>query len=121
MVADASALVVRVKNGRVQAKDITDSEVFAELDSQIADWEPPGLEEGTAMGLYRYLKNELNQGRSIAERARDETFPVGHALTERYPYKVVARKLDSMERRGLIERFGFGPLYGYIRRTAPDQ
>lgn len=42
--------------------------------------------------------------------------PVGHLLSEWYPWKVVAVKLRKMEERGLIERYGWGPLYGLIKR-----
>lgn len=79
-----------MKNGRLQAKDIADDEVFIVLGA---------LQAGDVENL--------------------SAWPVGHTLSEKYPWKVVARKLDSMERRGLIERFGWGPLYGLIKEKGP--
>ncbi len=77
-----------MKNGRWQAKDIPDDLVF---------------------GLYDFLHSQ--------SAALGRTEAVGHLMSEWFPPKVVAAKLRSMEQRGLIERYGFGPLYGYIVPT----
>ena len=77
-----------MKNGRWQAKDIPDELVIR-----------------LALTMQTY-------------DGRDKCVPVRHVLCEFFPWKVVARKLDSMERRGLIhhdDRHGFGELYGLIR------
>lgn len=75
----------RYQNKKIQVKDITDEEVFR---------------------TYTRLVTE-NLGEPVQH--------VDDALCEIYPWKIVARKLDSMEDRGKFEyRGGFGPLYGFI-------
>lgn len=52
----------------------------------------------------------------VAETGKTSV-PLGHKLSEKYPWKVVAARLDRLEDREpaiMGDRGGFGPLYGYV-------
>ncbi len=67
--------------------------------------------DGTLLSFYFFLKKQyMTEGEFVG----DASVPLGHKLSKKYPWKVVARKLDKLEKY-MDYRGGFGPLYGIVR------